>query len=132
VTLAPRLQLRVSPESLAVCRLDGTAPIPAWANGPGFVSITRAGSELSIVCADDRVPAVVRAERGYVAIAVEGPLAPDLVGVLVSLAGPLADAAIPILAIGTYDTDYVLVRASALQRALTALRAAGHDVVDDA
>ncbi len=84
------------------------------------------------MCADDRVPAVVRAERGYVAIAVEGPLAPDLVGVLVSLAGPLADAAIPILAIGTYDTDYVLVRASALQRALTALRAAGHDVVDDA
>ena len=44
------------------------------------------------------------------AIAVEGPLAPDLVGVLVSLAAPLADAGIPILAIGTYDTDYVLIR----------------------
>jgi hypothetical protein len=50
------------------------------------------------------------------------------VGVLVALASPLADARIPILAIGTFDTDYVLVREVYLERALTVLREAGHDV----
>ena len=59
---------------------------------------------------------------------VAGTLAPELVGVMVSLALPLADAGIPILAIGTYDTDYVLVRHSDLENAFQALRAAGHDV----
>ena len=66
--------------------------------------------------------------RGYVAMRVEGTLAPELVGVLASLAKPLADAGIPILAIGTHDTDYVLVRAADLERAVGALQRAGHEV----
>lgn len=113
---------------LAVCRLDAAAPIPPWASGPGLVSITRTPDELSVVCTEERVPRDIRRETGYVAIAVAGPLAPELVGVLASLATPLADAGIPILAIGTFDTDYVLVRESALDRAASVLRAAGHVV----
>ena len=66
--------------------------------------------------------------RGYVAMRVEGTLPPELVGVLVSLAKPLADAGIPILAIGTHDTDYVLVREVDVERAVDALRRAGHEV----
>ena len=66
--------------------------------------------------------------RGLVAVRVAGTLAPDLVGVLASLANPLADARVPILALGTHDTDYVLVRADDLGPALESLRAAGHRV----
>jgi hypothetical protein len=111
-----------------VCRLSTDAAVPEWAAGPGFVSITRTSDELSIVCAEDRVPAGTGCERGYAAMRVAGTLAPELVGVLVSLAVPLADAGIPILAIGTHDTDYVLVRHADLENAVQALRAAGHDV----
>ena len=57
------------------------------------------------------VPSGVQQIAGYVAIGVEGPLAPEVVGVLASMAQPLAEAGIPIVAIGTFDTDYVLVRA---------------------
>jgi len=66
--------------------------------------------------------------RGYLAMRVRGTLAPELVGILVSLATPLADAGIPILAIGTHDTDYVLVREADLERAIGALQRAGHEV----
>ena len=66
--------------------------------------------------------------RGYAAFRVEGTLAPELVGVLVSLAEPLAGAGIPILAIGTHDTDYMLVREVDLERAIGALRHGGHEV----
>lgn len=128
MTDAHRLQVQVVPGRFAVCRLSADAAIPEWANGASFVSITRTGDELSIVCAEDRVPAGIRCERGYAAMRVAGTLAPELVGVMVSLALPLADAGIPILAIGTYDTDYVLVRHSDLENAFQALRAAGHDV----
>lgn len=54
-----------------------------------------------------------------------GLLAP---GVLASIAGPLADATISIFTVSTFDTDYILVRSDALERAMAALRAAGHDV----
>ena len=80
------------------------------------------------MCEEDRVPAPTQCERGYAAMRVDGTLAPELVGILVALAVPLADAGIPILAIGTYDTDYVLVRDRDLEHAIRALRAAGHDV----
>jgi len=123
-----QLRIRDVPGQFAVCRLAPDAAIPDWATTGELTSITRTRDELSIVCSDDRAPAGTRCERGYSALRVEGPLAPEMVGVLLSLATPLADAGIPILAIGTYDTDYVLVRATDLERARDALQRAGHDL----
>ena len=126
-----QLRLRVVPGRFAVCRLPSASELPSWANDGAFVSITRARDELSIVCDESQVPAGTQCERDFAALGVEGTLAPDLVGVMVSIATPLADAGIPILAIGTYDTDYVLVRESDLEAAVAALRGAGHAVSTD-
>jgi len=123
-----RLRVLRLPGRYAVCRLSPADAVPSWANGPGFVSITRTDDELSIVCAEALVPRGTQCMRDYVAMRVEGTLAPELVGVLVSLAEPLADAGIPILAIGTHDTDYVLVREADLDRAVGALQHVGHEV----
>jgi hypothetical protein len=122
-----RLRLRILDGRLSLCRMAAMAEVPAWACG-AFVSITRTPEELSIICADELVPADVQRVAGYVAIGVEGTLAPELVGVLVSMAKPLAEAGIPIVAIGTFDTDYVLVRATDLERATHALSEAGHSI----
>lgn len=108
-----------------MARLPGTAPVPAWADGTGFVSITRRQGELSIVCADERVPAEVRAERGWRALEVEGPIDFQVVGLLHGLTGPLAQAGISVFAVATFDTDVLLVREEALPRAVEALRGAG-------
>ena len=94
-----------------------------------FVSITRREDELSIVCADERVPAGVRAERGWRALEVEGPLDFGMVGILHALTGPLARAGISVFAVATFDTDVLLVREETLSRAVDALREAGY-VVD--
>lgn len=119
----PRLSLL--PGRLTVARLPGTAALPAWADGAGFVSITRREGELSIVCADERVPADVRAERGWRALEVEGPLDFQMVGVLYALTAPLARAGISVFAVATFDTDVLLVREETLSRAVDALREAG-------
>jgi hypothetical protein len=124
------LRLRVLSGRLAVARLPGTAAVPGWADGPGLVSITRREGELSIVCADARVPAEVRVERGWRALEVEGPLDFQELGVMHGLTGPLAGAGVSVLAISTFDTDVLVVREETLARAVEALRAAGYAVED--
>lgn len=122
------LALRVLPGRLAVCRLAADAPFPDWAQAGALASITRAADELSVVCAEEGVPLEVRAERGWRALQVAGPLDFALTGVLVALAVPLADAGVSIFALSTYDTDYVLVREGDLPRAAATLERAGHRV----
>jgi hypothetical protein len=124
-----RLPLEVLPHTLAICRLSADAALPEWASSPGpFLTISRTPEELSITVVQDAVPPGVRCERDYRAVRVRGSLPTDLVGILLSIAEPLAEAGLSIFAISTYETDYVLVRARDLPAALNALRAAGHRV----
>jgi hypothetical protein len=127
---APRFQLSLLPDVLAVCRLEPSNPIPEWATRTGFFSVSRTTDQLSIVCANSEVSDDVRASRGWRAIKIEGPLDLDLVGILVSVAVPLAHAGIGILPIGTFDTDYILVRDRQLPQAIKALRTTGFHIVD--
>jgi hypothetical protein len=126
------LTLEVLPETLAICRLDPSAPLPPWAEAGAFHSATRTPGELSIVCRDDAAPAGVTANRGWRAIAVGGTLDFALTGILASLAAPLATAGVSIFAVSTHDTDYVLVPEGTLARAVAALTAAGHRVHEGA
>jgi hypothetical protein len=109
-------------ETLAVCRLEAGAEIPAWALAPGIlVSLTRTPDELSLVCPQAAVPAEARAERGFRAFKVAGPLDFSLTGVLSGLLAPLADAGVSVFALSTFDTDYLLVRERQLAAARLAL-----------
>lgn len=103
--------------TLAACRLPPDAALPAWAPAPApFLTISRTSEELSITTVQRAVPPTVRCERDYRALRVRGTLPPDLVGILVSIAEPLARAGLSLFAISTYDTDYVLVKARDLGR----------------
>ncbi len=123
-----RLTLMLRRDAFAIARLAPDDPIPAWATTSAIFSITRTVEELSIVAPDSSTPADVRAERGWRAFQLAGPIDFALTGVLASVLQPLADARVGIFAISTFDTDYVLVRAGSLNAAISALRAAGHDV----
>ncbi|HVZ65305.1 MAG TPA: ACT domain-containing protein [Lacunisphaera sp.] len=123
------MNLTLQTDSLAICRLDADSRVPAWATTAGcFLSITRTTDELSIVCVDTVVPSGVRHEPGWRAFKLEGPLDLALTGILASLLEPLARAQISIFAVSTFDTDYILVKASQTEAAVQALRAAGHKV----
>jgi hypothetical protein len=122
------MRLRQIAGRYAVCRLDPRDAIPSWADGEGFVSISRTPDELSIVCHEARVPATVVAERGWRCLSVEGPIPFSVTDVASSLTGALAAGGISVCLIATYDTDYLLVKEETLPRALVALREAGHAV----
>jgi hypothetical protein len=115
---------------MAVCRLAPDTPLPEWARaGSGFVSITRTSDELSIVCAEALVPAGVQAASGFRVLKVQGPLSFDATGIIARLTSSLAAAGISVLAVATYETDYLLVKEERLDAAIAALRDGGH-VVD--
>jgi hypothetical protein len=121
------LEIEVLPLRLSVVRLDGHAQVPRWALDGELFSVTRTARELSVVAPTELVPSEVeRAEHGWQALAVAGPLAFSLTGVLDSVAAPLARAGISLFAVSTYDTDYVLVKVETVEAAVRALRAAGH------
>lgn len=115
---------------VAVCRLDADDDLPDWVDltDRHLVSVTRTVNELSIILGQDAVPPGVIAERGWRVLAVRGPLAFSLTGVLAGLAQPLADAGVPIFALSTYDTDLLLVGQDDLDAAVAALGSAGHTV----
>lgn len=120
------------PGRYAVCLLPPTTPIPPWTNKGDFCSITRTSDELSIICAEAALPVIVPEEmqvaRDWALLRVEGPFAFDVVGVMAALTTALSTAGVVILAMATYQTDYLLVKAEQMEAAVTALSKAGHRV----
>lgn len=74
------------------------------------------------------MPADVKAERGWICFKLEGPFPFLQTGVLTSFIDPLADRRVPVFAVSTYDTDYVLVKQELAGEALAALQQAGHEL----
>ena len=123
-----RQRLVLLDEPMAICRLPPRDPLPAWATGGPWWSMTRTTDELSVVCAEASVPPAVAASRGWRLLRFEGPLPLDQTGILASVTGPLAAAHVSLFAVGTFDTDYVLVPAAPRHAAIAALEAAGHSI----
>ena len=106
-----------------------------------FFSMTSAPGEVSIVCpesalAEDREGPDhegtdhegLLVEPGWIALRLEGPFPFAMTGVLASFIQPLAEACIPVFAISTFDTDYVLIKRENEEQALIALAQAGHEL----
>ena len=121
-----KLKFRRITGSFAVCRLPPETTLPDWALNGVVASVTRTADELSIVCPAENVPEGVKAEKGWICFKLEGPFAFSQSGVLSSFIGPLAEGGVPIFAVSTFDTDYVLVKEEFADTALEALQEAGH------
>jgi hypothetical protein len=121
-----RLALAELEGPFAVCKLDKDAAIPTWAMGAGLFSVTRTRDEFSVVCRQALVPEGIVCEQGWRCLRVIGAMPFALIGVLASLVTPLAEAAVSIFAISTFDTDYLLVKEYDFEKAVNALRQHGH------
>ena len=123
------LTLQVLAGRFAIVRLSPDAGLPWWAaTSDGLFSFTRSTEETSMICEERLVPSDAQAERGFRALRVAGTMPFDAIGVLASMAVPLANGGVSIFAISTFDTDYVLVREASLDNAVRVLLEAGHSV----
>ena len=122
-----QLKFRQLPGRYAIIRLAPDAPVPAWAAKGEFTSITRTADELSVVCPTESLPKDVQSSHRWICLKLEGPFPFALTGILLSFIQPLSGNGIPIFAISTFDTDYVLVQEEWAGAAFGALQAAGHE-----
>ncbi|MFT4302545.1 MAG: ACT domain-containing protein [Desulfovibrio sp.] len=94
-----------------------------------WLFVGKTDTELSVVCLVEHAPAQSLArEDGWRAFRVAGQMDFGLTGVLAGLATVLAQAAISIFALSTFDTDYILVKEEKLAKALEVLELAGYEV----
>ena len=112
----------------AIVQLSPDAPVPAWGTQGEFSSITRTSEELSIVCPADNVPAEIHSPHHWMCLKLQGPFPFSQTGVLLSFIEPLSSKSIPIFAISTFDTDYVLIQEEWAGAALNALKHDGHEL----
>jgi uncharacterized protein len=121
-----RLKFRLLTGTYAIVRLTPDAPVPDWGTKGDFTSVTRTADELSIVCLTDNLPPEVHSPHRWICLRLEGPFPFSQTGVLLSFIEPLSRNRIPIFAISTYDTDYVLIQEEFMS-ALGVLGEAGHE-----
>ena len=121
------MTLELLPMTFAVCQLPLETPVDCSAP---YTFFARTDTELSLVCESEKIPRqALRVEPDWRCLRVNGPLDFSLVGILARIAGCLAEAGVPIFAVSTYDTDYVLFKAAHLERARAALNKAGMTVL---
>ena len=111
----------------AICRTAAGADV-SWADGE-LVVVARARGELmetTVICDATSVPGDVESDAGWRALRFVGSFGFGEVGVLVSVVGVLADAGVPVLTVGTFETDYVLVKSERFDRVREVLEDAGH------
>jgi len=112
----------------AIVRLPADSAVPDWTSRGEFTSVTRTPEELSIVCSIGNLPPEGTSSHHWTCLKLQGPFPFSMTGVLLSFIEPLSRNRIPIFAISTFDTDYVLIQEDHVSAGLDLLRAAGHEM----
>lgn len=123
----PALTLQLIESPYAVCRMPAGAAAPSPVPGQ-FSMLIQAMEETTIVCPSGQAPRNAEVDSGWRCFRILQIFDFSVPGILVSILSPLAQAGIGIFASSTFSTDYVLVKAGDLDRAIEALTAAGHRV----
>lgn len=117
------------PGTYAICRTGPGEGLRDWLQRAGdLLSVTLTRDEVSIVCPSGAVPEGANCDRGWVALKVEGPLPLQMTGVLSALLVPLSEADVPVFAVSTFDTDYILIKRDDLPVARRELEQFGHRI----
>lgn len=121
-----QITLELVENEYAISRLDANAAIPTWADGDGFVTITRSPFELSIVCLATRVPSGTKTDGGWSCMRFVGPFAFGATGIVLSVVRPLSEGGLGVFVVSTFDGDHLLIKLDDLPTAMALLTDAGH------
>ena len=123
-----KLNLSLLERTYGICVFESNAPIPEWAAAASLCSITRTEKELTVVCPQNIIPADIRHDGDWRCFRIDGSFDLNQIGVISSLAAPLAKADISIFVVSSYDTDYILIKDEKVEKAIAVLSDNGHSV----
>ncbi|MDR1747976.1 MAG: ACT domain-containing protein [Spirochaetaceae bacterium] len=127
----PELTLELLPMLFSVCKLaeKGEADLSGLDLSESYTFLSRTEDECSLVCPAEKAPAgCIARSDGWNCLKVRGPLDFSLTGVLAGITSVLAGARIPVFAVSTFNTDYILVRKENTDSAAAVLEKAGYTI----
>ena len=120
------MQIKVINEDFTVCKVKNFSQINLEAE---YIFIGKTDEEKSVVCLTKDLPDnTTEREDGWRAFRIEGILDFSLTGILARIASVLAENNIPIFAVSTFNTDYVLIKKEFEMKAYEILEQAGYIV----
>lgn len=121
------LMICVKKERYAICQLSS---VPDLYKIHGFSTVSVTGKEISLVCEQKSIPeTAAKVSDNWVMFEVMGKLDFSVVGLIAEISTALARNNVPIYAVSTFDTDYFLVKAVHMEKAIDALVTTGYPVV---
>ena len=123
-----QLQLSLLDRKYGICVFKNNTPIPEWVATASFCSITRTQKELTIVCPQNTIDSDCEYDADWRCFRIDGSFDLNQIGVISSLAAPLAQAGISIFVVSSYDTDYILIKDQKVEQAVAVLSDNGHFV----
>jgi hypothetical protein len=124
-------QLLVLPEKYGVIKLNPDTEINTkGGKATELLAVIHTPEETTIVCLENIISPGKEAEKGWRVLKVEGTLEFELIGILASILTPLAETGISVYTLSTYSTDFIMVKANLLSKAIKALKKAGFEIVE--
>ncbi len=128
------VELEQLPGSYTLCRLAPETPVtmlPTPNPASSFFSISRTENELSLILPTSDIaglPTPLSIENDFICLRVAGSFAINTTGLLSTLSLMLAANRISVFITSTFSTAYLLVHTDLHEKAIAALRSAGHRV----
>ena len=110
------MKLQKLPYDRTVCKVSALSEVRLHAD---FFFLAKTDEELSLV---------TKTEDGWKGFRIAGTLDFSLTGILSRIANLPAEAKLPIFAVSTYNTDYILVKAEHFKHAMRVLVQAGYEI----
>lgn len=120
------LTLAILKKRYTIHRFAPDSTIPEMVFQSEFYTVSRTDEELSIVCDSAIDLKSSKSEKDWRIIKIVGPLDFSLTGILAEISAVLAGVQVPIFALSTFDTDYILIRNERMEEAKKTLLQAGY------
>lgn len=124
--LKPKIQILGN--EFAIHRFPPDEKFPEEVLSGKYLWIAKTEDELSIVCESGIELKSMKCNSTWSALKLIGPFDFSEIGILSDISNVLAMAGISIFAFSTYDTDYILIKKSNLEKTINSLKANGYIV----
>lgn len=120
------MQLQIFKDRFCVCKIEDVNQLDIQSE---FFFLAKTRNETSLVCKyEDSPKNCVAIDKYWRCFCIVGILDFSLVGILADISAILAKAGVPIFAVSTYNTDYILVKEENFDKALIMLKESGYDI----
>lgn len=122
-----RFEWKVHGGSFDICQpRDLDDAVTMLRNNKLFFSLIRTNGELSVVCESGQIPNLKNSYTDWKLFELTGKTNPAQVGVISAVASLLNKHGINVIALGSYNTDFMLIHTSQYDLANEVLKDSGH------